>query len=634
MKKISCTILLALASMTASARVWTMENQSLRLSFDDEAANFCVTDLRTGHEWRQNRGEGVSVRRVTQKNGLMIISLHGAIDFTLTAQLTDDAGLHMTLSAKKTAEMSKLSYPPAFSSNRTDDYLLMTDGEGLLLPVTDTTYPLSDGMIYFSGGGPAMPWLGVTDRALQEGYMVIADTPFEVCLQVLRQADGLLAVQPVWLPSMEQFGYNRKFTYYFFDSGGYVAQCKKYRERVWQEKPIQTLREKAKQKPALEKMLGAPHIYVWDDGRDISVARDMKSLGIDRALFLWDGNHRAYPEPGYDDKLKALGYATGAYTLFSDLHKRDTMVYVPDTIGPNRYVQSVYPGEYHTLAARKANGDTYHNQFGTYACPTVMQPKMRQRFNRELREYNHECMFLDVYQANGVYECYSPKHRATREDYARAIINNYRLGIDEYGFYMGGEWGADFVAPYSSYVHGMMTIQWPWWQAATHEKKGTAYYYGDWHNNERPTIMVSTSMAPPSYTDWSMNEVIRVPLYELVYHDVCVTSWRWEDANHHNPEIWWKKDLFNVLYGSAPLWSMDKARWEAFRLSLAESYHRVCPWLRKIAYDEMTNHSFVTEDHKVQRTDFSSGRAVIVNFSEYDYDYRGRTVKAKSYLEL
>lgn len=634
MEKILCMIACVLSALSSNARVWTIENGVLRLAFDDMTVSFCVTDLRTGHEWRQARAEDVSIKRVAQKNGQLTVSLHGVFDFSLTAHLTDDAGLKMTLSANKNAAMTELLFPPAFRSGRTDDYLLMTDGAGLLLPITDTTYPLSDGMIYFCGGGSAMPWLGTTDHSLQEGYMVVADTPFDVRLQVLRQSDGLLAVQPVWLSSMQQFGYDRRLTYYFFDRGGYVAQCKKYRERVWQEKPILTLREKAKQMPALEKMLGAPHIYVWDDGRDISVARDMKSLGIDRALFLWDGNHRTYPEPGYDDRLKELGYATGAYTLFSDLHKNDTLTYVPDTIGSNRYMQSVYPGEYNNLAARKANGDTYHNQFGTYACPMVMQPKMRQRFNRELREYAHECIFLDVYQANGVYECYSRQHRATREDYARAIINNYRLGIIEYGFYMGGEWGADFVVPYSSFVHGMMTIHWPWWQAAEHEQKGTVYYYGDWHHNERPSIMVSTSMAPPSYTDWSMNEAIRVPLYELVYHDVCVTSWRWEDANHHNPEIWWKKDLFNVLYGSAPLWSVDKNRWQSFRLSLAESYRRVCPWVLKVACDEMTNHTFVTPDHHIQRTDFSSGRSVVVNFSDCDYNYQGQTVKAKSFIEL
>ena len=113
-----------------------------------------------------------------------------------------------------------------------------------------------------------------------------------------------------------------------------------------------------------------------------------------------------------------------------------------------------------------------------------------------------------------------------------------------------------------------------------------------------------------------------------------MTSWRWEDANHKNPEIWWKKDLFNVLYGSAPLWSMDKHRWKQFRKSLADSYRNICPTIRSLAYDEMKNHTFVSADRKVQRTDFSSGKSVVVNFSDAEYQYQGKTIAARSFLVL
>ena len=89
---------------------------------------------------------------------------------------------------------------------------------------------------------------------------------------------------------------------------------------------------------------------------------------------------------------------------------------------------------------------------------------------------------------------------------------------------------------------------------------------------------------------------------------------RWEDGNQHTPEIWWKKDLFNILYGSAPLWNLDRERWEAYKNTFIESYKRVCPWLQQIGYDEMVSHRFVTEDHKVQESVFSSGKKVVVNF--------------------
>ena len=113
-----------------------------------------------------------------------------------------------------------------------------------------------------------------------------------------------------------------------------------------------------------------------------------------------------------------------------------------------------------------------------------------------------------------------------------------------------------------------------------------------------------------------------------------VTSWRWEDGNHHTPEIWWKKDLFNILYGSAPLWSLDRSRWEEYEQTFIQSYNKVCPWLQKIGYDEMLSHSFITSDGKIQMSEFSSGNRVVVNFSNADYKYKGKIVKSRSFIVL
>jgi hypothetical protein len=46
-------------------------------------------------------------------------------------------------------------------------------------------------------------------------------------------------------------------------------------------------------------MIGAMHIYLWDDAREVSFAREMKEAGIDKAFILWNPNHPPYPEAGY-----------------------------------------------------------------------------------------------------------------------------------------------------------------------------------------------------------------------------------------------------------------------------------------------------------------------------------------------
>jgi hypothetical protein len=113
-----------------------------------------------------------------------------------------------------------------------------------------------------------------------------------------------------------------------------------------------------------------------------------------------------------------------------------------------------------------------------------------------------------------------------------------------------------------------------------------------------------------------------------------VTSWRWEDGNHHTPEIWWKKDLFNMLYGSAPLWNLDRERWEEYKNTFIESYKNVCPWLQQIGYDEMVSHRFVTPDHKVQESLFSSGNKIVVNFGDEPFIFEGQKIMPRNYLTL
>jgi hypothetical protein len=121
-------------------------------------------------------------------------------------------------------------------------------------------------------------------------------------------------------------------------------------------------------------------------------------------------------------------------------------------------------------------------------------------------------------------------------------------------------------------------------------------------------------------------------LFELVYHDAVVSSWRWEDGNQSAPEIWWKKDLFNMLYGSAPLWSLDRSLWGKYKNTFIESYNNVCHWLQKIGYDELISHQFVSADHKVQESIFSSGKRIVVNFGREPYNLDGQVINAKGFL--
>ena len=630
MKKTVFLFVLFLLSVKATySNDWILSDKNLEVRFDDQTALLKVTDKRCNKVWEQIPFESrIQVKKVDQKANELTVSLSGAFEFKAVIRLSEVSDLEVKIQADEKMSLKEFAFPSAFKSPDKSHYLLLTNSEGILIPVDDTEYPLAESeRPYYCGGGLLMAWMGVTDFQFQSGYMAILETPFDADLRTFRE-NGQVMFKPLWLPSLEKFGYERKVRYTFFDKGGYVAQTKKYREYIWKKNNVITLKEHLKKTPALDKMIGAVHMYVWNDAREVSFAKEMKASGIDKAFILWDATHAPYPVIGYDTKLKEIGYATGCYDIYTDLHLRDTTTYIEPT---EFRFRPAYQGLFNQLAIRYKNGKIETNQFGTTICPSVIQPQMVKRIDAKLKEYPHESFIFDVWAANGLFECYSPTHPLTRQHFAEEVNKNYKMVADKYNQYLGCEWGSDFVIPNVVFAHGTMTLQRTWF-GTNIGKEGTIYCNGNWDNNASPTQMVGTRTANDQYLKFSINEFSRVPLYELVYHDAIVTSWRWEDANHHTPEIWWKKDLLNMLYGTAPLWSIDRNRWNEYKQTFIESYNNVCPWLQQIGYDELVSHRFVSDDHKVQESVFSSGKKVLVNFGDAEYIFDGKTIKPKSYI--
>jgi len=634
-KKLITSLLFLFISLAisekASAKAWVLQNSYLKVTFNEQSKALFVFDKRSSKTWQQFPfSANFLLKDIVQKKNSLELTIDGQFNFQAIITLTDSAELVFSIQADSSQTIHELNFPAAFKSDPAD-FIVLTDGEGILLPTTDKTYPVGNGITYYCGGGLSMSWMGVTDKNYSTGYMLLLETPYDAAIRTKR-VNEQITFEPVWLSSKEKFGYNRKLRYIFFDKGGYVAQCKRYRNYIWPVNKVITLKEHAKKIPSIDKMIGGVHIYVWDNARNASFANELKQSGINKAMFIWNPNHLPYPSFGYNDSLKSMGFAVGSYELFTDENWRDTAFY--DLSASANYLKrNAFPGMFNQLVARKKDGTTYSNQFGHYTNPKAVFPEVMKRTSKEMTIWPHETFFVDVCQANGLYECYSKENPLTREQWANAHRKTLQTLIDTHHVFLGAEWGADFAVAQSVYAHGMMTLQRTWFNSDI-QNKGTIYYYGNWKNGQRPSIMLGTRTAPPTYLQYSINEYSRVPLYELVYHDAVVTSWRWEDANHHTPEIWWKKDLFNILYGTAPLWTLDQERWDAFKNTFVKSFKQVSTWLQQIGYDEMIDHRFITKDHSIQEVVFSSGKRVIVNFGDQPFNFQTKIIEAKGVLFL
>jgi hypothetical protein len=196
----------------------------------------------------------------------------------------------------------------------------------------------------------------------------------------------------------------------------------------------------------------------------------------------------------------------------------------------------------------------------------------------------------------------------TRTDSRLAKMQLLDLVSNHFRLVAGSETGHDAAVPYVDYFEGMMSL--------------TLYRLPDSGRN-----MADRWTAPPpeALTKFQLGPEYRLPLWELVYHDCVVAHWYWGDYNDKIPALWPRRDLFNVLYGTAPMFMFDRAYWEQEKARFVESYRTTSPVARATGYSEMLDHRLLTPDAQVQQTRFADGTVVTVNFGAAPYAPSGST---------
>ena len=121
------------------------------------------------------------------------------------------------------------------------------------------------------------------------------------------------------------------------------------------------------------------------------------------------------------------------------------------------------------------------------------------------------------------------------------------------------------------------------------------------------------------YTDFALAHQKRVPVTGVVIGDARVSTWAWPDANNRVVGCWREKDLFNILYGTAPSYVFDPVSYWKDKDEILKSCSRVSEVYRKVFGGALVCHRWLTEDRNVQQVEFSNGWAVIVNFGDTLY---------------
>jgi len=576
----------AITSRAADAPALKLENAFLSVSIDAGTYALTVTDKRTDRTWSQ--------APVPSDRALP------------TFRLEKDAP-ELLVSINVAGELSRpLPFPGPFVSGK-GSYLVVPMNEGISYPVDDESIKEMR-LIAYGGHGICMGFFGATDG--QAGYMAILETSDDASIRI-RRVNNLLCIAPEWDPQKGQFGYQRRIRYIFFDKGGHVAMANRYRAYAEKIGLVKTFTRKRKEIPAIDLLIGAANIWCWD--RDcVSIVKQLKEAGIDRIL--WSSG-------GSAENIKALNEIPGVLTSRYDIYQ--------DAMDPAnfKFLRGVHPdwtteawpkdlmlnakGEWiRGWAVRGKDGQTWYNC--GVLCDKQAPAYAQKRIPAELAGKPYRCRFIDTTTASPWRECYSLDHPCTRTESRKYKMDLLALVGGKYKLVCGCETGHEAAVPYVDYFEGMLSLG--------------PYRVPD---SGRDMQRIWTEV-PEVIAKFQLNEKYRLPLWELVFHDCVVAQWYWGDYNNKLPAVWDRRDLFNALYGTPPMFMFNRQLWQQNRDRFVQSYKATAPIARATGYSRMVDHRFLTADRSVQETRFGNGVRVVANFSDAAYRLDGTEVAPKS----
>lgn len=571
-------------------------NALLAMTFHPADATITLRDLRSGTTWSQKPGRRyyvTSARTTPRGIEATLIEPVGVTEIAVKLDL-DPHRPELLVELSGTGPMARLHYPHPFVSPA-GSWLILPVNEGIGYPVDDRSLPPMHYHLY-GGHGLCMAWYGVTDLA--RGLMTLVETPDDAAVEVPRR-DGRLHLAPQWEPQRGAFGYARRLRYVALDRGGYVAMAKRHREHAKATGLLQTLEQKRKDIPNVDRLVGA--VNVWAFGMDgVPLCKEMQSLGIQRIL--WSAG-------GSAEQLRQMNAMADVLTSRYDIYQ-DCMD--PAHFPRLRHIHSDWTSAgWPKDVMLDARGDwirgwrvdgrggaSYHCGV---LCDRLAPDYARRRIAAELKTKPYRCRFIDTTTASPWRECYAPKHPLTRSESKQWKMKLLDVVSREFKLVTGCETGHEASVPYLHYFEGMMSL-------------------GPYRVPDAGRRMADVlDDVPEAVARFQTGHYYRLPLWELVYHDCTVAQWYWGDYNNKLPRVWDRRDLWNALYGTPPMFLFVRATWQKNRDRFVKSYQTAAPVARATGYSEMLSHAWLCADHSVQQTRFANGVVVTANFGDRAY---------------
>lgn len=450
-----------------------------------------------------------------------------------------------------------------------------------------------------------MRWIG--GQKNDGAWMCIMEDGFEDMLSML----GNNRVSPGYMKTLSKWSHPFDIKYTFV-KGNYVTLAKIYRQWFKDKGLFRSLKEKASKNKNLKELYGSRGFWYtlagaiprerdaedylmpnrYKEERDagdrsrvnntfkeaIEVIRKIESLGMKKGLMKiagWINRGYDWSHPDVWPPEKDLGSIDEFKELMSmegksimGLHDNYTDMYENLPRWPKGVIH-------------RKNGTLMRGGFWAGGQAYIMNYRDSLEYAKEnwekMKILKPKAMFVDTTTAVYLYQSYEKGNEYTKADdhhYKTEMVKFF----DDEGILFGSEEVADFAIPH---IH--------------------------WYETRHKRVEGET-----------------IPLWPLVFHDAALVGRYQQSAGEEQYPSYLEDMLWGyMMYFFIRDGGVDEKYFK-------ETLH-VDEWHEKIAEAEMVSHEFLTEDHKVEKTVFSTGHSIICNFSDEERTVDGITVSGKDY---
>ncbi len=527
-------------------------------------------------------------------------------ELRLTANLIDSEIVFEVAAREPEAGFDYLDWPrPIELGNTAAEVSVIPRMQGMLLP-GNWSQPIHAPAGLCNSRSFYMPWWGQIRNG--HGVMGILETSDDAGGGYKHPEGGPTRIGPRWFNSLGRLAYLRTIRYVFDDDATYVTMCKRYRRFVQERGHFVSLREKVVRTPALDEVIGKPVVHLgalYHFVREAALfnkeriennhslqpfdklaegLKKLKASGIEDAYVHLDGWGYYGYDNGHPDVLPVGAEQGGVegLRLFANTCEEIGYLFAVHDQYRDFYFNAASFDE--RLVATRLDGSREEHSTWCGGPQTILSP----RFAPEYVRRNHDWFaaqgvkvrgaYLDVFAVVPPEESSQPTHPITRSqcaEYRRECFDLLRAR----GYVVSSEEPADYLVRSLDLVH-----HGPY---ATYPNIGGGGACG-----------------------------IPAPLFSLVYHDSILLPWEMgEDGGWGIPkgDAGWLHCLLNA---GLPYVGPGASPEQVTRVNEAAALARRC------AFEEMTNHEFLDDTHRKQRTTFGDGSSVTVDFDTKEYSIK------------